>query len=322
MHEIRSGMSGDDVARWKRFLAREGLLPASTDAAFDDATRDATRAWQKANGLGESGVCDAASLQHAIARGLLDSKLDAPAATSEPAKAEATKAETASRMNWTVIVPVLAAMVVAAGSLFVAWYNSEANIRLEQEKLRSSLIVETLKLKLSKNEMVTNLIFFDELRILKLTDDQKNYLAQNRLGNVPGTAVASIEPPRLPGLAGTTAAMPNPPTSGSANGGANGETPRPYRVYVQFAGRLERETVRGMMAGLAQEWRMQGTALGGERTSFAAGKNEIRYRSADDRAAAEALAEDVNAAKIVPTTVKPVEHKLIAPGTLEVWISN
>jgi hypothetical protein len=71
---------------------------------------------------------------------------------------------------------------------------------------------------------------------------------------------------------------------------------RSYRVFVQFAGALQRENMIAFARGLRdQGWNVQGADQGGERTASAAGINVIRHGSTDDAAAAQDLARQVGA---------------------------
>jgi hypothetical protein len=98
-----------------------------------------------------------------------------------------------------------------------------------------------------------------------------------------------------------------------------------YQVSVQFVGAIVRDTVRTMMKSLRNNgWNVQGVNGGGERTAAAEGYAEIRYASSGDLPAAQALASEVQAAKLTsPDTI--ISAKLtpsVAKGSLEVWISR
>lgn len=96
-----------------------------------------------------------------------------------------------------------------------------------------------------------------------------------------------------------------------------------YQVFVQFAGTVTREDVRAMMRKLSQVgWKVQGIEGGGERTSAAAGLQEVRYSDTGDAAAAKALAQAVQASSLVSRPIIPKLSTGVAKGTLEVWISR
>jgi hypothetical protein len=99
--------------------------------------------------------------------------------------------------------------------------------------------------------------------------------------------------------------------------------PGNYRVFVQFAGVLQRGDVRTMMESLHKAgWNVQGVEGGGQRTTAAAGQNEIRYNNDADAPAAQALADMVQATKIVSKPISVKQNPKIEKGTLEVWISR
>lgn len=90
-----------------------------------------------------------------------------------------------------------------------------------------------------------------------------------------------------------------------------------YVIYLQFAG-FVRTDVQVLSANLkALGWRIPGE----ERTGAANQQNVIRYRSAADQAAAQALANDVNAQPALRNKVKLELNPTISAGTMEIWIS-
>jgi len=97
-----------------------------------------------------------------------------------------------------------------------------------------------------------------------------------------------------------------------------------YTVDVQFAGLISRDSVRAMMSGLSRAgWNVQGVSGGGERTKSAAGVNEIRYGKEEDRPAAVALAEAVEAYQLSSSaTIGIVRVPSVGSRKLEVWISQ
>ncbi|RJF89339.1 hypothetical protein D3874_22140 [Oleomonas cavernae] len=99
--------------------------------------------------------------------------------------------------------------------------------------------------------------------------------------------------------------------------------PASYRVFVQFAGLIERENVKAMMKKWADAgWGVQGAGSGGERTAAAAGLAEVRYGRATDATAAAALARLVEAQKLSERPMTTVFTPIINPGVLEVWVSS
>ncbi|MGE7472126.1 patatin-like phospholipase family protein [Bosea sp. NPDC003192] len=96
-----------------------------------------------------------------------------------------------------------------------------------------------------------------------------------------------------------------------------------YTVWIQFAGTLTREQMKGFGSKLSESWpNTPGAAQGGERIGIAAGRNEVRYRSDRERDAAQMLADEVNAARIVPARVVAKPFPQLPPNSLEIWISN
>lgn len=96
-----------------------------------------------------------------------------------------------------------------------------------------------------------------------------------------------------------------------------------YQVFVQFAGLLKRDDVRTVMRRLSDSgWRVQGVEGGGERTAQAAGFAEVRYAEQGDEPVAKALAEAIQATKLLSTPLKATKNPRIKKGTLEVWISR
>ena len=94
----------------------------------------------------------------------------------------------------------------------------------------------------------------------------------------------------------------------------------PQQVYIQFAGVLTRAQITALNGALrAAGWRAQGPS--GERTALAAGLNEVRY-SGNNAAAAQALADAINATGVVRGRVSARRVSVIARNVLEVWISR
>lgn len=98
--------------------------------------------------------------------------------------------------------------------------------------------------------------------------------------------------------------------------------PANYAVTMQFAGSLDRGSVRTVMQQLSDlGWNVQGVKGGGERTAAAASTSEIRF-AAGDEAAAKALATLVDATKISLKPVHAVQNSRVTKGTLEIWVSQ
>ncbi|RJF87980.1 hypothetical protein D3874_13905 [Oleomonas cavernae] len=99
--------------------------------------------------------------------------------------------------------------------------------------------------------------------------------------------------------------------------------PADYRVFVQFAGSIDRDKIREMMRSLSDlGWNVQGTAAGGERTEAALGTGEVRYSRTKDKRAAEELARQVQQQGVTMRDIKAVLVSSIHLGTLEVWVST
>lgn len=97
--------------------------------------------------------------------------------------------------------------------------------------------------------------------------------------------------------------------------------PYPQRVFIQFAGLIQRPDVAALNRALvAAGWKIEGRD--GERTGRAAGLNEVRYSADEDRAAAIELARVLTGARLGSREVVAKRFAIIVPGTLEVWISN
>lgn len=55
---IKKGSTGKDVDEWQKYLKNNGYSDLTASGTFDDATFDATKKWQGANGLTETGEVD------------------------------------------------------------------------------------------------------------------------------------------------------------------------------------------------------------------------------------------------------------------------
>jgi hypothetical protein len=116
---------------------------------------------------------------------------------------------------------------------------------------------------------------------------------------------------------------PTPPAPVPATPGPSTFKASDYQVFTQFAGVLQRDQIRGMMETLQKDgWKMQGVTGGGERTPAAAGQNEIRYGSTEDRVAAEGLAAAVQKSELSGRSVAAAQNPRIPARTLEIWISK
>jgi len=102
-----------------------------------------------------------------------------------------------------------------------------------------------------------------------------------------------------------------------------GFQPANYKVFVQFAGVITRDSVKSMMRALRNNgWNVQGANAGGERTVAAAGYTEVRYPNESDLQAARALAREVQAANLTSHAITEQRTPSIAKGSLEVWVSR
>lgn len=66
---LKSGMRGDDVMSWQKFLRACGFTPAET-GSYDDATVQATVDFQRLNNLPPTGRADNMTFGCAMMRGL------------------------------------------------------------------------------------------------------------------------------------------------------------------------------------------------------------------------------------------------------------
>jgi predicted acylesterase/phospholipase RssA len=92
-------------------------------------------------------------------------------------------------------------------------------------------------------------------------------------------------------------------------------------VFIQFAGVLTRDQIRGLNANLRRYgWQTQSES--GERIATAYGFNEVRF-SGDNELAAGKLADAINQSGIpLAAEVKPQRNARIKDNHLEVWISR
>jgi peptidoglycan hydrolase-like protein with peptidoglycan-binding domain len=70
MQVLRLGSEGEDVRRWQRFLAGQGLLASGADGVFGPITERASKAFQRRARLGADGVVGPMTYAAALQRGL------------------------------------------------------------------------------------------------------------------------------------------------------------------------------------------------------------------------------------------------------------
>lgn len=123
-----------------------------------------------------------------------------------------------------------------------------------------------------------------------------------------GSGPASVPAPRL---------QPTPtPTTIAIR---TAQRAHPQKVYIQFAGLIERSEIVTLNQALRQAgWNVQGAS--GERTGVAAGLNEVRYAGAS-RDAAEELAKALTETGLTGT-VTTREVPIVTGNVLEIWISR
>lgn len=125
------------------------------------------------------------------------------------------------------------------------------------------------------------------------------------LARAPVTAVTEVEPTDTP----------FPATSAG-------------RVFIQFAGSLQRERMIELAQGLIKAgWDVRAADQGGERTAAAAGTNDVRFFYPEDKPAAEALAKavidhaDWIGGEMTVRDLSKAGFKT-RKGTLEIWTSR
>jgi hypothetical protein len=142
-------------------------------------------------------------------------------------------------------------------------------------------------------------------------DEEEAYAARNaksidakvKVPEVIATPAASLPPKQSPGA--KVVSVPTVP---------------PRRVFIQFAGRITRDSMRDLNSALARGgWHMQGES--GERTEKATGKNELRYGLQEDRLAAGWLADAVTATGVTSSPVVPRYNSSVG-SDFELWISK
>ena len=78
MRTLQLNAKGDDVKTWQTFLRDGGLYQGGLDGSFGPRTADATRAFQRENGLQDDGVAGNETLGTAMRRGLILAEEDPP----------------------------------------------------------------------------------------------------------------------------------------------------------------------------------------------------------------------------------------------------
>lgn len=155
--------------------------------------------------------------------------------------------------------------------------------------------------------------------------------AIERTDDLADRAVSATTVPVAPPSEAGTGGQPSPKSAGPQS---SATTPVPQFsirppgqarsqiVYIQFAGLIRRETIVGLNRALREAgWRAQGGDRGGERTTAAAGYNEVRCATEDDCAAAAELAAAVSGTNIGGRQLR-VQRAPVRPGTLEIYVSN
>lgn len=98
---------------------------------------------------------------------------------------------------------------------------------------------------------------------------------------------------------------------------------KPHRVWLQFAGSIQREEMKEFGKKIKEKWpNTQGAEQGGERTQNAAGMLEVRYGDEKDKNAAIDLTKDVLRTNIVKLMKETKRVEGIPSGSLEIWISR
>lgn len=96
-----------------------------------------------------------------------------------------------------------------------------------------------------------------------------------------------------------------------------------YRVWVQFAGTLQRSEMIDFGKRIKQQWpNAPGAERGGERTGVAAGLREVRYGSPEELPAALRLTADIEATGLVTSMNPPKQVRGIPSRSLEIWVSR
>jgi hypothetical protein len=147
------------------------------------------------------------------------------------------------------------------------------------------------------------------------------------IGGISGIVGGVMRPPAMiaPTDPGVATAPPPVVEPAPAPGGADGPDAPPTegrRVFIQFAGSLNRDAAVSLARALqGAGWRVEGAEQGGERLSSAFGLNEVRYFNAEDAGAAAALAEAVAAALgSEAPRVRDFTRLSARPGHLELWV--
>ncbi len=163
-------------------------------------------------------------------------------------------------------------------------------------------------------------------RVALLTQDVVR-LERNNAAHLSalGTALAVGRAPPSPATPSVPTSAPQAVDDAPAPAAAAAARPARsrYTVWIQFAGSLTRDQMKGFGARIRDfGWTAPGSEQGGERTGRSAGLNEIRYGPGTERKVAEDLAEDVMKTGIVPARIAVKRLNIIPDNSLEIWISN
>lgn len=221
----------------------------------------------------------------------------------------ATRAETRSFLalpfDWRDWKPLLLLWLIAGLVVWQAyglWRTYDAakdQKRLDEQARNELLIAQTEKLAQVSDALSKNQI--DRARALLAVTISETQVQQEK-------AAAALAP------------EPAPAPTGVAVTAGTEKVTYPMPVYIQFAGNLKREQIVALNASLRKNgWNTQSKS--GERIAGAAGLNEVRY-AGDNAAAAQQLADAINAAQITSAKVTAERLTVIGPRNLEVWISN
>jgi predicted acylesterase/phospholipase RssA len=247
-----------------------------------------------------------------------------PETTEELARhGSLTRLALADPFDWTTYGLVLAASVLMA----IAWTSSNYLVTEFKELLSQG---ESLA-KAKQEHRDKQIDLENQIASLKLTNEEHKKallgaLVAARGGALPAGMGAGSEAGQMKPMGSTSAAGPD---SSSASASAPASSPSSfdrsiYTVWLQFAGTLTRDQMKAFGRQLINDkkWTVPGGEQGGERTSNADGYNEVRYRSDDEKPAAQALANDINGLAIALKTVVPKQASRIGRRSLEVWISR
>jgi cell division septation protein DedD len=208
------------------------------------------------------------------------------------------------------LVAIVAGFAVLVISLDSARRDAEARRDIAQAE--ANRLADTLN-QAGQAYTTHNMVQLGKLLKVAITQSEQNAQA----ANAPESA--TTDPTQQPIAVPTPTLSPSQPARTITI--APTAQPRPQAVFIQFAGLIERSDIVALNSALrAAGWRTQSSS--GERTGKAAGLNEVRYSSDEDKAAAEELAEVVTQAGIGSKRVVARQVPTIRPNTLEIWISK